>query len=636
MILHPPTFNAAFKVAGTASFRLASTQFLKTRGVGYGGNLQNIPDEQRRVFIPRPGNTFVQCDLEGAEAVAVALLVPEGNFRDLVRLGIKIHNFLCIKLFPEKFTALDISPALTPAELKAHPNYKAFVKYVKSLRREYDLAKRTVHGCLTADHEVLTPAGWRPIEQVTREARPTIYVYDPATKTGRFEAVESLVFHDYDGDLHEITNAYGTMSCVVTQEHRMPYVTNKRFKVATPAQLPRGCSLPCANFFEPTRGYPSAIPRLVAALHADGYIDPYERVIFHFKRERKIKRLLLLLKDAGYGAQRITENKDGTTTIVCDAMISSLLITYGKALTWNWLKFDADFIYAYLWECIEWDGHQGPTYQAFHTVNKEHAEIAHTLCRLVGIGSTLHATERDETRQTLYRIGLNGRRFIAYESCKHEVRKCLFSESVYCFKTSTGFFYVRRANAIHITGNSNYGMAWKTFLETVLKGTRGRVVLTAAEAKRFLAIYFEVFPEIKFFQIGLEEAVKNGVTIRNLFGHPVTFVRRFTTDLARTGISWIPQSTVGQCSNIAAVKLDEYIRANNKPWLINNIVHDSILAEAPADQVQELADVTAKCLTFTFQSPLDGWECTIGVEKQIGSNWGKHDETENPNGMKVI
>jgi DNA polymerase I-like protein with 3'-5' exonuclease and polymerase domains len=329
MILHPPTFNAAFKVAGTASFRLASTQFLKTRGVGYGGNLQNIPDEQRRVFVPRPGNVFVQCDLEGAEAVAVALLVPEGNFRQLVRLGIKIHNYLCIKLFPELFVHLGITPNLTPAELKNHPNYKAFVKFVKSLRREYDLAKRTVHG-------------------------------------------------------------------------------------------------------------------------------------------------------------------------------------------------------------------------------------------------------------------------------------------------------------------SNYGMAWKTFQETVLKGTRGRVVLTAAEAKRFLAIYFEVFPEIKFFQIGLEEAVKNGVTIRNLFGHPVVFTRRFTTDLARTGISWIPQSTVGQCSNIAARKLDDYIREYNKPWIINNIVHDSILDEGPAAAAQELAAITASCLSFTFKSPLDGWECTIGVEKQIGRNWGKYDETENPDGMKVI
>ena len=179
-------------------------------------------------------------------------------------------------------------------------------------------------------------------------------------------------------------------------------------------------------------------------------------------------------------------------------------------------------------------------------------------------------------------------------------------------------------------------MAWKTFQETVLKGTRGRVVLSAAEAKRFLAIYFEVFPEIKFFQIGLEEAVKNGVTIRNMFGHPVVFTRRFTAELARTGISWIPQSTVGQCSNIAAVKLREHIREHGKPWLINNIVHDSILDEGPQDQAADIADVTAKCLTFTFRSPIDDWECTIGVEKQIGMNWGKYDETENPEGMKVV
>ena len=43
----------------------------------------------RRLFIPRPGFRFVQNDLEGAEAVAVALYVTEGHFRELVRRKIK-------------------------------------------------------------------------------------------------------------------------------------------------------------------------------------------------------------------------------------------------------------------------------------------------------------------------------------------------------------------------------------------------------------------------------------------------------------------------------------------------------------------------------------------------------------------
>lgn len=327
------TFNAAFKVAGTTSFRLASTQWLKAKNVeGFGGNLQNIPDEQRRTFIPREGYTFVQCDLEGAEAVVVALLCIEGNFRELIRRKIKPHNFLCVKLFPEKFSDL-ISPAdietLTPASLHTHANYKPIVSLCKKLKVEYDLAKRTVHG-------------------------------------------------------------------------------------------------------------------------------------------------------------------------------------------------------------------------------------------------------------------------------------------------------------------SNYSMGWKTFQETVLKGTRGAVVLTAAQAKRLLAVYFELFPEVKLFQMGTEEAVKSGIVIRNLFGHPITFLARFTTSLARTGISWVPQSTVGQCSNIASLRLHERILQNGWRWNILNIVHDSILAECPISEAALCANVIAECLTFTFKSPIDNWECTIGVEKQIGNNWGKYDENENPDGMKVI
>lgn len=326
------TFNAAFKVAGTGSFRLASCQFLKSKDTdGFGGNLQNIPDEQRRVFIPRDGCAFVQDDLEGAEAVVVALLCMEGNFRELIRLSIKPHNFLCVKLFPEQFADLITATAiatLIPAVLKSHPGYKDIVNLCKKLKREYDLAKRTVHG-------------------------------------------------------------------------------------------------------------------------------------------------------------------------------------------------------------------------------------------------------------------------------------------------------------------SNYSMGWRTFQETVLKGTRGSVVLSAAQAKAFLATYFELFPEVKFFQAGIEESVKNGVTIRNLFGHPVTFVARFTTALARTGISWIPQSTVGQCSNIAALKLQDYIVENKKSWNILNIVHDSILAECPIHESILCANIMRDCMLFEFTSPIDNWKCQIKVERQIGMNWGKYDEKENPEGLKV-
>jgi len=320
-------FTAAYKVGGTVSSRLASCKLLDQ----FGANFQNQPDHIRRLMIARPGRRFVQNDYEGAESVATALLCGEGNYRELVRLKIKTHNFLCVKLFPELFADLataDEIAAFLPASFKAHPNYKLIIKRCKELKQQYDLAKRTVHG-------------------------------------------------------------------------------------------------------------------------------------------------------------------------------------------------------------------------------------------------------------------------------------------------------------------SSYGMGWKTFQETVLKGTEGKLVLSPAECKRLLYTFFELFPEIRHFQLNAEACVRDFLPIANLFGHDIVFVKRFTAAQARTGISWAPQSTVGVCMILAACQLQDYIEKEGRDWDILTITHDSGLADAPESEAVEASLKLAECMDVEFTSPVDGWKFRIGVERQVGANWGKYDETENPEGVKV-
>ena len=316
-----------YAVAGTNTGRLASRKLFDQ----YGGNLQNKSDEERRLFIPRPGMRFGQNDLEGAEAVAVALYVPEGNFHDCIRRKVKIHNFVCIKLFPEKFSAF-LTPQeadnLTPAALHSRPDYKQIVAHCKTLKTEYDLAKRTVHG-------------------------------------------------------------------------------------------------------------------------------------------------------------------------------------------------------------------------------------------------------------------------------------------------------------------SNYAMGWKTFIKTVLKGTNGRVVLDAPQAKRMLASYFELFPELKFFQTSADEAVRNFTPLTNLLDWSIVIKARYTTALGRTAVAWRPQSTIGLLMLYAAVKFQDALEAEQRPWNLLTPTHDSGLVEAPADEIVRAVDKLAECMTFELVSPLDGSKWVIGVERSVGDNWGKWSE-DNPNGLRVI
>lgn len=477
-----PTFVSAYKPAGTKSGRLASSKLL---GI-FGGNGQNVADHTRQLFIPRPGYAFIQNDLEGAEAVAVALYVDEGNFRELVRRKVKIHNFVCPKIFPGAFSdylSKDEIDTLTPASFAEHGRYKEIIKHCKALKTEYDLAKRTVHGCLTADHEVLTPLGWIPIADAV--ADPTLAIAVVSGNDNRhitFEFPKARLSGLYRGHIYTYITTDIVME--VTDDHGMAF---------------------CASI-------------------------------------------------------------DGLFKIAAAAV---------------------DYSIEYQW----------PLYD--NTTRLRHKSQSSRLCRLTD---------------------------------PHE--------QVYCFTTSTGYFLARhnsmKPGLAFATGNSNYGMSWKTFQETVLKGTDGRVVLPAAECKRLLNAYADLFPEVKLWQGRVDNDVQAFSPITNLFGWSVRTIARYTTALGRTGISWGPQSTVGIATILAGIRFQEYIEEHKLRWNILNIVHDSILAEAPAEEAEHCAAVLAECMKFTLTSPVDGWVCTIGVEKSVGDNWGKYDENKNPNGLKVI
>ena len=321
-------FTSTFKVGKTISYRLASSKLL---GV-YGNNQQNVADETRQMFVPAPGFRFNQNDYEGAEAVAVAMLCREGNFRECVRRRVKIHNFVCVKIFPDKFTEFfsDIEiELLTPQTFAEHGRYKEVVKRCKELKTEYDLAKRTVH-------------------------------------------------------------------------------------------------------------------------------------------------------------------------------------------------------------------------------------------------------------------------------------------------------------------MANYMGGWETFQKFVLAGTKGRVVLSAAHAKQLLGSYFDLFPEVKEYQLDTEAKIKLMEPLFNLFGHPARFIQRFTTEVARLGVSWSPQSTIGVAMIIGALNHQRWIEEAKAQWHIHNIVHDSGLQSAPADEIEEAAAIFAENMKCELTSPIDGWKFAVGVEKSIGDNWGKYDEASNPAGLKVI
>lgn len=127
----------------------------------------------RRIYVPDIGKIFVQVDQSGAEALIVAYLCRDGNFRSLFTNGVKPHVFVALHVFADKFqeklnqegldTKLDIKEftSLKIPDLKKHPEWKKLDSLIKSSdnweasQRYYYIAKMICH---SSNYGITAPA----------------------------------------------------------------------------------------------------------------------------------------------------------------------------------------------------------------------------------------------------------------------------------------------------------------------------------------------------------------------------------------------------------------------------------------------------------------------------------------------
>lgn len=153
--LSPDRATTGWKLAGTSTFRLSSAALLKK----WGTNLQNPSKGTIQIYKADEGKEFVQVDQAGAEALIVAYLTIHKGFRDLFLEGIKSHNYVALHLFTDYwkqfFPEVDDWLGLPPKVLKQQPNWKAFLKKIKSEDLKYYMAKKTCH---SSNYDIHPPA----------------------------------------------------------------------------------------------------------------------------------------------------------------------------------------------------------------------------------------------------------------------------------------------------------------------------------------------------------------------------------------------------------------------------------------------------------------------------------------------
>jgi hypothetical protein len=140
--------TGSYKLAGTKSFRRASSQLFGSIGI----NCQNPSHTLMGACEPDPGKIFLQADQSGAEARCVAYEADAGNYRELFDVDIKPHTYLALNIFPDKFKGNQPKERYAfrrPKELAALPEWpelNLFITKAKANKKEYALGKLTAHG----------------------------------------------------------------------------------------------------------------------------------------------------------------------------------------------------------------------------------------------------------------------------------------------------------------------------------------------------------------------------------------------------------------------------------------------------------------------------------------------------------
>ena len=172
----------------------------------------------------------------------------------------------------------------------------------------------------------------------------------------------------------------------------------------------------------------------------------------------------------------------------------------------------------------------------------------------------------------------------------------------------------------------SYNMGPKTFRLAVLQRSKGRIVLSLAEAKNFLNMFEKLFPEVIEWQGRLITQVSQDRKLYNLFNYPRGFFGRWSTELQREALSYIPQSTIGCLTSITFTELFNYALANSLNWDLLFNVHDAVVAQVPTADIQHF---TTKCQQlFSRPIPAPYGTITMKSEAMAGPCWMKSKMTE--------
>lgn len=319
---------------------------------------------------------------------------------------------------------------------------------------QYYGASRTGRYCLTGDHEVLTPKGWVRLDEWDGGY---IACWTPAGELVSFQKAEALSF-PYEGPMYHYRDK--RIDQISTPDHKMYFKPRYggKWEIDTVENMAE-CGKPCIPF----TGYRNTVTqrsdpdklRVLVMTQADGHYTEDNCLNFNFKKLRKVERCKRLLRRAGIAFQHSVYGND-IHKIHIPRRTMPIWLRQFREKVFDWWMLDEDP--AIIFEELEfWDGYRaGPNSLQYTSTTEQNVDVIQALAHVNGMTARKKIKKRSKQHPNwsdAYICDI----WLTPINC-HEIRNkpeiTDFKGTVYCAKTKTGFFLVRRGEAVWVTGNS--------------------------------------------------------------------------------------------------------------------------------------------------------------------------------------
>lgn len=349
--------------------------------------------------------------------------------------------------------------------------------------------------CLSADHDLLTPQGWKSIAEITTD--DLVAQYDAETQEVTFVHPMKTSSHHAD-HTWTFNTEQEHVDLTVSPRHRMfferrPYEKLTENTVFTPhiieaedikqSQLNPYLRVVHGGFKTGGADELTAEQRLMIAIAADGSYDTttknangqlrrtgaiYDTVPCRIglSKERKIERLTALAAEAGweirgYGTRAATETLNERHELVIkvpvayvdrDKKLASICDNL-NAVSGAWCAQFIDELA--LWDGYKVDGEDRRI--TWGSIDPENADFVQAVAALAGYRThrTVRVDNRSETFSDYHRIQIN-------KDCTHTTAQRITktraqAQEVYGVQVPSTLLLTRKGNAVTVTGNSIHG-----------------------------------------------------------------------------------------------------------------------------------------------------------------------------------